>query len=41
MNELPELEDQVKEYLMADPSPFVHYDEGTKKFVDGANPVWK
>ena len=41
MNELPELGDQVKEYLLADPSPFAHYDEGTKKFVDGANPVWK
>ena len=41
MNELPELNDQIKEYLKSDPSPFAHYDEGTKKFVDGANPVWK
>jgi hypothetical protein len=26
---------------MADPSPFIHYDEASKKFLDGANPAWK
>ena len=26
---------------MAEPSPFAHYDEASKTFVDGANPVWK
>lgn len=41
MNELPELKDQIKDYLMAEPSPFSHYNEGTKTFMDGANPVWK
>lgn len=30
MNELPELPDQIREHLMADPSPFVHYNEATK-----------
>lgn len=41
MNELPELNEQIKEYLLSEPSPFANYDEGTKKFTDGANPVWK
>ena len=41
MNELPELKDQIRDYLLAEPSPFVHYDESTKKFIDGANPAWK
>jgi len=41
MNELPDLDEQTKSYLMADPSPFIHYDEASKKFLDGANPAWK
>jgi len=41
MNELPDLDDQVKTYLLSEPSPFVNFDEGTQKFVDAANPVWK
>jgi len=41
MNELPDLDKQAKEYLMADPSPFVHFNEGAKNFLDGANPAWK
>ena len=41
MNELPELNEQIKEYLQSDPSPFVHYDEGSKKFVEGSNPIWR
>lgn len=41
MNELPELKDQIKEYLYAEPSPFSHYDEATKKFLSGDDPAWK
>ena len=41
MNELPEMPEQIKNYLMKDPSPFVHYDEESKKFLDEANPIWK
>ena len=41
MNEIPELSDQSKEYLLSEPSPFIHYNEGTKKFLDGADPAWK
>lgn len=26
---------------MREPSPFIHYDEASKKFLDGANPAWK
>ena len=40
MNELPELPDQIKEYLLREPSPFAHYDEASQNFLDGANPAW-
>ena len=41
MNELPELKDQAKAYLVAEPSPFVHFNEQTKKYLDGGEAVWK
>lgn len=41
MNELPKIEDQTKDYILQEPSPFSHYNEGAKTFTDGNNPVWK
>jgi len=42
MNELPPLNEQAKAYLLAEPSPFLHYDSKTKKFtLDGADPAWR
>lgn len=41
MNELPKLVDQSRDYLLAEPSPFVHYNEESKTFLDEANPAWK
>jgi len=41
MNELPKLPEQSKDYLMSEPSPFIHFNEEAKTFLDGANPIWK
>ena len=41
MNELPKLVEQSKDYLLSEPSPFIHYNEEAKTFLDGANPAWK
>lgn len=42
MNELPEIEDQGREMLLASPSPFDSYDEGSKTFkAGGADAIWR
>jgi len=41
MNELPDMKDQIKDYMYSEPSPFVHYDEAGKKFLQKDNDTWK
>ena len=40
MNELPTLKEQAKNYLMSEPSPFSHYNEETKEFLNDNDPFW-
>ncbi len=41
MNELPKMEEQATTHLLADPSPFVNFDEETKQFLNEDDPSWK
>ena len=42
MNVLPKMEVQATTHLLAEPSPFSHFDESSNKFVkDVKDPFWK
>lgn len=41
MNELPEMEEQATTNMLAEPSPFVNYNEETKQFLSEDDSSWK
>ncbi len=41
MNELPPINEQAKNFILSEPSPFTFFDETDKKLLDEQDPYWE
>jgi hypothetical protein len=41
MNELPPIDEQAKNFILSEPSPFTFFDETDKELLDEQDPYWE